>query len=428
MNVLHLNAFDTIGGAGWAMYRLHHGLKRLGHQSQLLVEHQATLEAGIDYISRQARHYRTLTDKIVDRIGIPLGTRFGIGNWAYRNSWRIWQTPAFQKADVINMHNLHGSYFNFRALPEIAAHKPIVWTLHDMWAMTGHCAYAYDCERWRTGCHDCQLLKEPGRQIVEPPPVPIDRTRSVWEAKRYVYQQMQLYIITPSQWLCSLVRKSILSPASIVRCIPNGIDLNVFRPLDRKTARQALDLPEDTLIIFFSAQGVMHGRKGFLYFLQALEKLHDIHSTWLLASGGKVELGEQAKRFKVRQLGHLSDEHLQRLAFTAADVFVFPTLADNQPLVLIEALACGTPIVSFDVGGVPEMVRHLETGYLARYKDANDFARGIQKLLKDDDLRHRMRLHCRKVAEEEYSSDLQARRYAGLYEEVVKHHRQRSAT
>jgi len=172
----------------------------------------------------------------------------------------------------------------------------------------------------------------------------------------------------------------------------------------------------------------MHGRKGFLYFLQALEKLHDIHSIWLLASGGKVELGEQAKRFKVRQLGHLSDEHLQRLAFTAADVFVFPTLADNQPLVLIEALACGTPIVSFDVGGVPEMVRHLETGYLARYKDANDFACGIQKLLKDDDLRHRMRLRCRKVAEEEYSLEQQARRYAALYEEVVKHHRQRSAT
>jgi len=129
----------------------------------------------------------------------------------------------------------------------------------------------------------------------------------------------------------------------------------------------------------------------------------------------------------VRQLGRLSDEHLQRLAFTAADVFVFPTLADNQPLVLIEALACGTPVVSFDVGGVPEMVRHLETGYLARYKDVDDLARGIQMLLKDEDARHRMRLRCRQVAEEEYSLELQARRYMALYKEAIEYHRQRKA-
>jgi glycosyltransferase involved in cell wall biosynthesis len=171
----------------------------------------------------------------------------------------------------------------------------------------------------------------------------------------------------------------------------------------------------------------MHGRKGFPQFLQALEKLRDTHSIWLLASGGIVDLTHQAHRFKVRQLGRLSDEHLQRLAFTAADVFVFPTLADNQPLVLIEALACGTPVVSFDVGGVPEMVRHLETGYLASYKDVDDLARGIEMLLGNEELHHRMRLRCRQVAEEEYSLELQAQRYVALYEEAIEHHRRREA-
>lgn len=428
MNVLHVNTYDTSGGAAVAMYRLHGELRRLGHQSQLLVGHQTTPGPDIDYISRQARHFRTMSDKVLDRIGILLEGKLGVDIWAYRNSWHISQISAFRNADVVNLHNIHGDYFNFRALPEMGRHKPIVWTLHDMWAMTGHCAYVYDCERWRTGCYACPLLKEPGRKIVEPPPMPIDRTRSIWRAKRDVYQQMQLHIITPSQWLASLVRESILSSAVSVQCIPNGIDLDVFRPMDREIARQVLDLPVDSRIIFFSAHGVMHGRKGFLYFLRALESLQEPRSIWLLVSGGKVELDEQATRFKVRQLGSLRDEHLQRLAFTAADVFVFPTLADNQPLVLLEALACGTPVISFDVDGIPEIIRHMETGYLARYKDVNDLSQGIQMLLKNDDLRRRMRLRCRKMAEKEYSLELQARRYVALYEEAVKRHRRWSAT
>ena len=403
------------------MYRLHQGLRRLGHQSQLLVGRQTTLEPGIDYIDHQAKPYRTLADKVLDRIGSQSDKRWGVDNCSYRNSWRIPQTPVFRQADVINLHNLHGGYFNFRALPDLARHKPIIWTLHDMWAMTGHCAYSYDCERWRTGCNDCPLLKEPGRQVVEPAPVPVDRTCSVWEAKLRVYQTTPLHIVTPSEWLRDLVHKSILVSAATIQCIPNGVDLKVLRPLDQGIARQALDLPVNAHVIFFSAHGVMQGRKGFSYLLQALERLPDDDSIWLLASGRRADLGQQAERSNVRQLGHLSDEGLQRLAFAAADLFVLPTLADNQPLVLIEALACGTPIVSFDVGGAPEMVRHMETGYLARYKDADDLAQCMQVLLNDDNLRIQMRRRCREIAESEYSLGLQARRYLKVYEQAIEH-------
>ena len=422
MNILHINTLDNVGGAARAMHRLHQELRRLGHRSQCLVGRQTMLEPGIDNINRQARPFRTLADKVLDRIGIRLERRFSLDAWCYRNSWRIPHTPAFRQTDVINLHNLHGGYFNFRALPELARHKPIVWTLHDMWALTGHCAYSYDCERWRTGCYDCPLLKEPGRQIVEPKPIPADRTRSVWETKRRVYQTTPLHIVTPSEWLRALVQESILTSAATIQCIPCGIDLDVFRPLDQGTAREALDLPTDTHVVFFSAHGGVHGRKGFSYLLQALEDLPGTDSIWLLASGGRIELRQQPERFNVRQLGHLSDERLQRLAFAAADLFVFPTLADNQPLVLIEALACGTPVVSFDVGGVPEMVRHMETGYLVRYKDANDLAQGIRVLLNDDNLRLRMRHRCREIAESEYSLELQAKRYLEVYEQAVEYY------
>jgi len=420
VNILHINTLDNIGGAARAMYRLHQGLQRLGYQSQLLVGHQTMLEQRIDYISSQAKPFRTLTDKILDRIGMRLEKRFGTDRWSYRNSWRIPQTPAFRQADVVNLHNLHGGYFNFRALPDLAGHKPIIWTLHDMWALTGHCAYSYGCERWRSGCHDCPLLKEPGRQIAEPQPVRTDHTRSVWEGKRRVYRIAPLHIVTPSEWLRGLVQESILASAATIQCIPNGIDLGVFHPLEQHTARQALDLPVDARVIFFSAASVMQGRKGVSYLMQALEHLPDAGSTWLLTSGGRAELEDLANRFRIRQLGHLSDEGLQRLAFCAADLFVFPTLADNQPLVVLEALACGTPVVSFDVGGVPEMVRHMETGYLARYKDADDLARGVHLLLNDDNLRTRMRNRCREVAEAEYSLELQAKRYVDVYKLAIE--------
>lgn len=420
MRILHINNYDRVGGAARAMYRLHQGLQRLGHHSQLLVSHQTILEPDIDHLGRQAKPFRTLTDRFLDHIGLRLNKWWGVDDWSYRNTWHIPQMPAFQQTDVINLHNLHGGYFNLRALPTLVRPKPIVWTLHDMWALTGHCAYAYDCERWRTGCYDCPLLKGSGRQIVEPAPVPGDRSRLVWKAKRRVYQTTPLHMVTPSKWLYGLVRENILASSVTVHCIPYGIDLGVFHPLDQSVAREALNLPMDAHIVFFSAAQVMNRRKGLTYLMAALERLADDDSIWLLTSGGRVDLGTQVERFKVRQLGHLSDEHLQRLAFAAADLCVYPTLADNQPLVLIEALACGTPIVSFDVGGVSEMVRHMETGYLARYQDPYDLAKGIQMLLNDDTLRAQMCHRCREIAKSNYPLELQARRYLEVYEQAIE--------
>lgn len=419
MKILHINIWDRVGGGARAMYRLHDGLRRLGHQSELLVGRQTISEPAVSCISQDVRPLQTFGDRALERIGAPLARYFGVDDWSYRSSWLLAETSAFRRADVLNLHCLHGNYFNFRALPALAKLKPTVWTLHDMWPLTGHCAFSYDCERWRTGCHTCPLLNGHGRSIVEPSPVLLDRTRSIWEAKRRVYQRTPLHIVTPSRWLYDLVRQSILAGSASVRQISYGIDLDVFRPLDQSTARRALDLPVDEPVIFFSAVNVMNARKGFSFLLEALDRLSNDTRGWLLTAGGHADLGQSSKQFQVRQLDFLGDDRLQRLAFAAADLFVFPTLADNQPLVVMEALACGTPVVTFNVGGVTEMVDHLETGYLARYKDADDLAHGVQLLLTDDALRARMRRRCREVAEAEYPLELQARRYLELYSEVL---------
>ena len=424
LSILHLNTVGNAGGAGRAAVRLHHGLVRLGHDSRILAGHPVGLAPGIRHLDGVAPASHTRVDSALSRIGGVLDQALGVGRWSYPASWRLFETDLFQQADVVHLHNLHGGYFNVGALEHLAHYKPLVWTLHDMWALTGHCAYAYDCERWRDGCHSCPLLRGRGRQLVEPAPTLLDRTRLHWDRKRRIYRTTPLHVVAPSLWLEGLVRTSILSPAQSIRHIPYGLDLNRYRPVDKLQARRSLHLPTGVSIVFFSADDVQNRRKGYAYLLQALRQVRAPEEVCLLVSGKRPPAADQLDPIRVHVLGHLEDEEQQRLAISAADVCVSPTLADNLPMVLLESLACGVPSVAFDVGGVGEIVRHMETGYLARCRDVDDLVRGLDVLLHDVALRRRISHRARQVAEAEYSSELSARRYVSLYEHAVESHQE----
>lgn len=420
MNILHINTVSRVGGAARAMYRLHEELKRQGHISQILAGTSATAAPDIFVIGEIIKSRYSLLGRVIDSLGRLADMQLGIPYTRYRSTKHILETDPFQRAQIVHLHNLHGDYFNYHLLPSMSARKGIVWTLHDMWALTGHCAYPYDCERWKRKCRNCPLLKGSKRHLVEPPATRKDRTGQIFRVKRRLYQQTELHIATPSRWLYGLVQESVLAGAASIQCIPNGIDLNVFRPLDRSMARQALEIPLDAKTILCVTQRNPEGRKGFRHLLGALESIEDRESVILLTVGSQKTVGLSLDGFRKRDLGQLSDERLMCLAYNAADIFVFPTLADNLPLMLIEALACGTPSVSFDVGGVSEAVRHNDSGYLARYGDTADLARGITALLGDEHLRERMERRAREIAEDEYSVELQARRYVALYERALQ--------
>jgi glycosyltransferase involved in cell wall biosynthesis len=422
MNILQVSTRAFGGGAGRVMYRLHQELKRQGHASSILARSRSIVDKDVHEIADTVDGPCSSSARLIDDLGRRVDAKLGIPFTCYRSTAYIPRSELFMRADIVNLHNLHGRFFNHRQLPAFSSRKPIVWTLHDMWALTGHCAYAYDCLRWQTRCFDCPLLKEPGRRIVQPAPTRIDLTRRLWQSKRHHFGRSTLHIITPSQWLRDLVAESYLSAAATVRHIPNGLDLGVFRPRDKVMARRALSVPQDASTILFVAERVAAERKGLRYLLDALQSMQEPERFALLTVGATGTLAEGLDRFRRRDLGTLDDESLMSLVYSAADVFVLPTLADNQPLVLLEAMACGTPMVAFNVGGVPEMVRHMETGYLARYKDASDLARGIQVLLEDHATRSRMGQQCREVAEAEYSLHLQAQRYLEVYEHAIEQH------
>lgn len=420
MNILHINEVSSIGGAARAMYRLHEEFKRQGHTSHILAGTSNTTEPDIFVIDEIIKSRYSLLGRVIDSLGRFAEMRLGIPYTWYRSTKHVLETDPFQRAQVVHLHNLHGDYFNYHLLPTMSSNKGVVWTLHDMWPLTGHCAYAYDCERWKSECHDCPLLKAPKRRLVEPPPKKRDRTRQIFRDKRRLYEKTELHIATPSRWLYGLVQESILAEAASIQFIPNGIDLNVFRPLDQNMARQALEIPLDARTILCVTQRNPDGRKGFRYLVDALMSIADREPVVLLTVGSQKTIDVNLDGFRRRDLGRLSEERLMCLAYNAADVFVFPTLADNQPLMLLEAMACGTPSVSFDVGGVSEAVRHNDSGYLARYADAADLARGITTLLGDEHLRDRMGRRGREIAEAEYSLQVQARRYVALYQQALQ--------
>jgi glycosyltransferase involved in cell wall biosynthesis len=398
VSVLHISESDSDGGASRAAYRMHDALGALGHTSRMLVGRKLTQDARTRLLKRSAAW------RIADRaIGTPLD-RIGLQYALYPSSFGVVADPWFRSADIVQLHNTHGSYFSHSALPLISRRRPVVWFLHDMWPFTGHVAYSRDCERWLHGCHACPYLDEYPR-------LGRDTASVLWRWKRFVYARSRLTIVTPSKWLGGLAGSSPLLGRFPVHVVPNGVDLERFRPRDRRAARERLGLDPDRPTVLFAGADLADTRKGGSLLVAAMSRLE--RDVQLVVAGDAAVSGLDAT-----PLGVLAEERMAD-AYAAADVYVLPTRADNLPNTAIESLACGTPVVAFAVGGVPEVVRHLETGYLARPEDAAGLAEGLRTLLDDDGLRARLGTTARAVAEAEFGIEQQARRLADLYGSVL---------
>ncbi len=403
MNVLQINFSDVSGGAGIAGYRLHQGLLAQGVNSKLLVGSAKTQDSLV----------ATIPPKGI-KVGLyKLFWRLGLNYLNILDSFDIPDHPFYQDADILNFHILHSGYFNYLALPRLTRAKPAIFTLHDMWGFTGHCTYSYDCQRWMTGCGQCPYPKTY-------PAIYLDNTWLEWRLKDWAYTRSDLTIVTLSNWLHKQAQSSLLNRFPIHH-IPNGIDLEIYRPLDSETCRQSLNIPPDKKVLMVAAQYLNDYRKGGDLLIKILASLPPSvkADSILLAIGDRGEALAEASGFSMVNLGYVSDESRKAIAYSAADMFIFPTRADNLPLVLQESMACGTPMVSFNVGGVPDLVRPGITGFLAEPENVPEFCSAIEELLDNDSLRADMARNCRAVAEAEYSLDLQAQRYIELYREKL---------
>lgn len=390
-------------------YRLHKEFLRQGHDSCMLVGYQAEDRPEIAAITRRT----SLTGKIVNKLLIHLENLTGMQYLIQPLRKPFLKHPFVAHADFIILHNLHGRYFSSAILPALTHQAPTVWALHDTWSMTGHCSYTYDCERWKTGCGQCPNLQEY-------PALSVDTTAFLWRQKDRAYAHSRMDIISASRWMTQMAHASPLLNRFKVHHIPDGTDTNIFHPIGQQQARQEIGLPLDAdVLLFFALRDAP--RKGLDYFLEAIRRVRSQSGseTWVLAVGDKGMLDGLPSRFKIREMGLVNDDQLLNICYCAADIFILPTLADNLPLSLIEAMAAGIPAVAFDVGGVADLVRTGKTGYLARYRDAEDLATGIDILLRDKTESRAMGAAARRLIEEKHSIVGEAEQYLSLRAQIL---------
>jgi glycosyltransferase involved in cell wall biosynthesis len=418
LRVTHLSTFDISGGAARSAYRLHAGLLGIGLDSRMVTLFKESTDPRVARFDPPrdllARMRRGLRRRYLERTGKE--ARSWAAESGYFSDDRsqhgadvLRQLP---QTDVLNLHWV-ANFIDYRLFfREVSGALPIVWTLHDMNSLTGGCHHAADCEKFQGSCGMCPQL---GSSIEN------DLSRKIWGRKRETYDSIstgRFAFVTPSRWLAGRVKESSLGRGFRVEVIPNGLDTKIFKPRERRAAREALGLAPDATYILFASYFSKDSYKGFPKLLEALHRIQIIPGL----SGLTVGLGdsEPTRRspIPIQSLGFIGSEEHMSLVYCAADIFVLPSAQDNFPNTALEALACGIPTVAFHVGGIPEIVRNGQTGLTVSPGDSAALARAMDELLAGGERRAAMSSECRRVALEEYSLEVQASRYCELYEEL----------
>jgi glycosyltransferase involved in cell wall biosynthesis len=325
-----------------------------------------------------------------------------------RNLYKLFDFKSF---DIIHFHWVTGGFFDIK--PFMKNHK-VVWTFHGVWPITGGCHINYDCTKWQTGCGECPQLGSDKQN---------DLSFFCWKRKYKHFNDDRLTIITPSQWLADMVKKSPIFTKNRILVLPNCIDTQTFRPFNKYSIRKIFEIPYEKAVIMFVAANITDEHKGLDLLFKALEEIADSNfhnKIHLLIVGLADYLPEMINlKYSVSYLGKLIDEITLALAYNCADVFVGPSRQDNLPTTFIEAASCGIPSVGFNVGGIPEIVDHKVSGYLANPFETSDLAQGIMWVLQDESRYKKLSVRARDYAVNRYSMDIIARKHIELYRSLI---------
>lgn len=316
--------------------------------------------------------------------------------------------------DLIHCHNLHGDYFDLAALPWLSRQRPVILHLHDAWLLSGHCAHALDCSRWQTGCGACPYLETY-------PAVQRDNTAANWQRKQAIYADSHLYLVTVSQWLMDQVERSMVQGVQR-QVIHNGIDLRIFKPGDRLAARRALGLPPTAPIVLFS------GHSAFKDMGTTQQALSGVQAEGLLLLGlGQIKTTGTWGQGKLITPGYVQSAAQMATYYRAADLYLHAAEADSFPTAILEAMACGTPVVATAVGGIPEQIKDGETGMLTPPQAPHAMTGAVQTLLDDAELRRRMGQAAAAHVKQHFGLERQVDQCLAWYEEVHEDWQQQMA-
>lgn len=413
MKILHLNTSDISGGAARAAYRIHKGLQGIDIDSKMLVQTKLSDDKTVIGPGNKVKKGLALLRPSLDSAFKNLFS--GGSKTIFSSAWLPFSgIPSQIKSispDIVHLHWICGGMLRIEDLKRI--NKPIIWTLHDMWAFTGGCHYSDGCVQFQQSCGNCPQLNRSAKN---------DLSRSVLKRKEKAWSKLDITIVTPSDWLAECAKESSLFGRHRVEVIHNGLDLNLFKPINKTTACEIWDLPINKKLILFGAMSATSDyKKGFDLLYDGLKQLS---AQWsdkaeLIVFGASEPESPPDFGLPVHYLGHLYDDVSLSLLYAAVDVMATPSRQDNLPNTVVESLSCGTPVVAFDIGGMPDMIDHQINGYLAKPFDTSDLAVGIGWVLSDENRHKELCIKAREKAMACFDIKKVAMHYADLYESIV---------
>jgi len=384
MRILIVNTAERTGGAAVAAHRLMEALNNNGEKARMLVRDRQSADVNVIATGGGWRgRLRFLRERLAIFLRMGLSRKHLFEVDIANAGTDITRLAAFREADVVHLHWINQGFLSTATIRKIIdSGKPVVWTLHDLWPATGICHYPRRCTAYSSGCGHCPYLPHEGSAR--------DLSASTWRRKQRAWGHGEIAFVACSRWLAAEVKRSGLLQGSLITQIPNPIDTRVYRPLPKAEARRRHALPADKRLVLFVSQRLTDPRKGIAYFIDAVQQLK---ARWPEAANtvGIVMMGSHAEELApqlalpVYPLGYMSDEADIIAAYSAADLFVTPSLEDNLPNTIMEAMACGLPCVGFNTGGIPEMIDHRQNGYIATRGSATDLADGMTWALRDAD-------------------------------------------
>ena len=414
MKVLLLNTSSRTGGAAVAADRLRSSLIRNGIDTSMLVRDKSEgddkyITVNNTWLRRKINKFRFYFERIIIFLFNKLNRadlfRVSIAN----TGTDISKMEEVRNADIIHLHWINQGFLSLSDIRKLSAlGKPIVWTMHDMWPCTGICHHARDCNKYHKKCNSCFYLSNKSGN---------DLSTKIFLNKAEIYKDADITFVGCSKWLTGRAKESALLINKNVLDIPNTVDQSIFRRKDKYESRRKFNLPLDKKLLLFGALNITDTRKGVDYLLKALSLIHKDDLELVVFGNIKSEI-KQLIPVPIHPMGYLTEETVIADLYNAVDLFVTSSLEENLPNTIMESMACGTPCVGFEIGGIPEMIDHKKNGYVAKYKSAEDLAEGIIWVLDNPD-REGISLACVDKVNSCYSEDIVAQKYIALYERLL---------
>lgn len=410
MKIVNVNTNDIHGGAARAAYRLHKSLLASAVDSIIFVQSKNSDDFTIIGPKTFPQKISSKLSPFVDSLPVRFyqSRSKTLFSTAFMPSSYVVQKINALKPDIVHLHWINAGFLKIEDIVKIKA--PVVWSLHDMWAFTGGCHYDEGCGGFVQSCGKCKVLGSDK---------PFDLSSRIYNRKRKSFSKFDIQFIALSNWLFNEAKKSSLLKDKIIHQIPNSIDTIKFAPFDKNQARKLLNLPSNKKLILFGAvSSTSDPRKGFIELTEAL-KLINTDNAELVVFGASRPEKENEFKLTTHFLGHLHDDVSLRILYSAADVMVVPSLQENLSNAIMESLACGTPVVGFDIGGNPDMIEHMLNGYLARAYDIKDLAYGISWVIEHPEPFVLKKMAREKVLDK-FDSSVVAQQYISIYKKLIR--------